>query len=69
SILKDMKMVAEGVNTTRVAYEVAMKLKVTMPITEQIFQLLFEGKEPYEAVKALMGRGKTHEIEDMAFKN
>lgn len=66
-ILKKMKMVAEGVNTTRAVYDLKDRLNVKMPITEQTYKVLFEDKKPQEAVKALMGRTKTREIEDMAF--
>jgi len=37
-----------------------------MPITEQIYQVLYEGKSPKTAVLELMTRGKTHEVEEVA---
>jgi len=54
--LSDLGMVAEGVPTTKSAYDLAKKYKVEMPITEEIYQVLFEGKNPYQAVTDLMLR-------------
>ncbi|MFH0919998.1 MAG: NAD(P)H-dependent glycerol-3-phosphate dehydrogenase [Fibrobacterota bacterium] len=56
SILKGMKMVAEGVATTRSAYELSMKYGIELPITGKIYQVLFHGMTPVNAVKSLMGR-------------
>ncbi len=55
-ILAGMKMVAEGVRTTRSARALAERLGVEMPITEQVHGLLYEGRPVREAVGALMGR-------------
>jgi len=55
-ILKDMRMVAEGVNTTKAAYDLSKKMKVEMPITEQVYYILYQNKNPREAVTELMGR-------------
>ncbi len=56
-ILGEMKMVAEGVKTSRAAYELARKHGVEMPITEKVQQVLYEGKLPKDAVGELMTRG------------
>ncbi len=55
-ILGEMHMVAEGVKTTESAYQLAQKLGVMMPITEQMYQILYTGKEPRRAVSELMMR-------------
>jgi len=55
-ILKEMVMVAEGVRTTRSALELARRLDVDMPITEQVHAVLFERKSPKQAVSDLMTR-------------
>jgi glycerol-3-phosphate dehydrogenase (NAD(P)+) len=60
-ILAEMNMVAEGVKTTLSAYEMSRNLKVEMPITEQIYCVLFEGKAPYEAMIELMSRASKKE--------
>jgi len=48
--------VAEGVRTTRAALGLAQKLKVEMPITQQMALILDEGKDPRSAMKELMLR-------------
>ena len=54
SILKEMKMVAEGIETTRAAYHLARKHDVRMPIVQELHSVLFEGKDPRKAVTDLM---------------
>lgn len=56
-ILAGMKMVAEGVKTTRAVYNMAHRLGVEMPITEEVYRVLYEGKPPQDAVWELMTRG------------
>ncbi|ANE49022.1 glycerol-3-phosphate dehydrogenase [Paenibacillus swuensis] len=65
-VLKTMGMVVEGVRTTQSAHTLAEQYDVEMPITEQLYQVLFKGKSPKLAVEDLMGRGRTHEIEEIA---
>jgi len=60
-ILDEMVMVAEGVKTTRSAYELSKKYNVEMPITEQVFQRLFDDKNPEDALYELMMRGPKEE--------
>jgi glycerol-3-phosphate dehydrogenase (NAD(P)+) len=55
-ILAGMKMVAEGVHTTAAARRIARALGVEMPISEQIYQVLYRGKPPKKAVEELMSR-------------
>jgi len=55
-IEKETEMVVEGVATTKSAYELAKKYKIEMPITEQIYQVLYNGKKPRQAVVELMTR-------------
>jgi glycerol-3-phosphate dehydrogenase (NAD(P)+) len=62
-ILAGMEMVAEGVETTRSAVELAQKYNVEMPITTEIHKVLFEDKDPVEAVDSLMKRDAKMEIE------
>jgi len=54
--LEGMNMVAEGVKTTLSAYHLALKTGVDMPIVEQVYQVLYEGKDPREGVRDLMTR-------------
>ena len=55
-ILAGMKMVAEGVKTTLSAYQLAVKLEVDVPIIEQTYQILYQNKDPRQAVTDLMLR-------------
>ena len=57
-----MTMVAEGIKTTRSAYQLSLKHQVEMPITQQVYQVLFENKKPYEAMAELMSRDPKSEI-------
>jgi glycerol-3-phosphate dehydrogenase (NAD(P)+) len=56
SILKEMKMVAEGVATTRSAYELSKINKVELPIVNEVYGILFRGKNPHRATNVLMNR-------------
>ena len=60
--LDEVNMVVEGVATTKPAYDLAKKLGVSMPITEEAYRILFEGKDPRSAVGALMTRDKKNEM-------
>ena len=64
--LEDVCMVVEGVRTTRAARGLAQGWGVEMPITEQIYRVLFEDLHPGQALKNLMTRIKTHEVEEVA---
>lgn len=64
-VLSRMGMVVEGVKTTRAAYELAKQYQVEMPITFQLYEVLFANKAPRMAVEHLMGRLRTHEIEEL----
>ena len=55
-ILGGMQMVAEGVKTTLSAYQLTRKLGVDAPIIEQMYQILYAGKNPRQAVIDLMQR-------------
>ncbi len=55
-VLDEMVMVAEGVTTTRAAYELARKHGVEMPITEKVYEVLFENSSARKAVASLMQR-------------
>jgi glycerol-3-phosphate dehydrogenase (NAD(P)+) len=61
-VLDSMEMVAEGVNTTVSARSLAKVKKVEMPITEQVYLVLFEDKNPRQAVNDLMNRVAKAEI-------
>jgi glycerol-3-phosphate dehydrogenase (NAD(P)+) len=52
----DIRQVVEGVPAAKAVHQVADRLGVEMPISQQIYRILYEGKEPRAAVDALMGR-------------
>ena len=51
-----MQMVAEGVETSRSASQLAKKHKVEVPITTEVYKILFEDKDPVKATTDLMTR-------------
>lgn len=61
-ILSEMKMVAEGVETTRAAHALARRTDVEMPILAEVHAVLFEGRHPREAVENLMLREPKAEL-------
>ena len=55
-ITAGMREVAEGVKTTRAVKELANRVGVDMPIVEEVYGALYQGKTVREAVTALMSR-------------
>ncbi len=55
-ILAEMNNVAEGVKTAEAAYNMGKKFGVELPISEAVYQVLYEGLHPGKAVKQLMSR-------------
>ena len=65
-LLEEMHMVAEGVWTTRALFgPEAANDPVSMPIAEQVHAVLFESKDPREAVEDLMGREPAGEMDGL----
>lgn len=60
--LHELGQVAEGMPTCEAAYLLSRKHNIYMPITEQIHEVLFEGKSPKQAVYDLMSRDGKDEI-------
>ncbi len=60
---KEIGQVVEGVQAARAVHNVATELGVDMPIAEQIYRVLYEGREPRSAVSALMMRELKPEAE------
>jgi len=55
-IVSSMKMVAEGISTTLSARQLAKREEVEMPISEQVYQVLYKNKNPKIALQDLMSR-------------
>lgn len=68
-VLYGTRMVVEGVRATRAAYKLSQKYGVDMPITREIYGVLFENKDVRKSVENLMMRSKTHEAEEIADTN
>lgn len=60
-ITSSMHMVAEGVPTTKSAYECARRLQIETPIIDQVYAVLYEGKQPVQALQELLGRDQKAE--------
>jgi len=61
-ITDSMTGVAEGVNTTIAAHQLAQQRGLKMPITDKIYQVLFEGADPSQAVAMAMAAEAGHEL-------
>ncbi len=55
-IKDEMSMVAEGIKTTRSVFDLAKKLKIEMPILEQVYNIIYKDKTCADAVKDLLSR-------------
>lgn len=66
---KEVGMVVEGIKTTKSAYKLAQKHGVTMPITEELYRVLYENGNVRKSVDNLMGRSKKDEMKDVLFEN
>lgn len=66
--MKEVNMVVEGVYSAKAGLELSRKYGVEMPIIQQVNRVLFEGKNPAEAVKELMVRDKKIESWDSAWE-
>ncbi len=59
---KENKKTVEGVAACKVVYEEAHKRGIDMPITDQVYAILYEGKSPEECIKTLMSRSLKPEM-------
>jgi glycerol-3-phosphate dehydrogenase (NAD(P)+) len=62
-IISDMRMVAEGVKTTRSVYNLSRKLGVDLPICNEVYHVLFENYSLEETIQRLMNRSLKHELD------
>ena len=63
-ILSEMRMVAEGVKTAKSVYDLSREIGVDMPISQEIYRILYEGLSPKEAVYRLMTRDLKKELDE-----
>jgi len=52
----DEKYVVEGVYTVKAVHQLSRKLKVEMPISEAVYKVIYEGREPVEVMEELLSR-------------
>ena len=60
-ILSKMDMVAEGVETAKAIYDLSKKRNISMPITKEVYEIIYQQKSPIEAVNDLMNRDSKSE--------
>ena len=65
--MTEVDMVVEGVYAARSAKRLAEKHGVELPIVNEVVKVLFENKDPAEAVRDLMVRDTVLEIRDLDF--
>ena len=63
-----MTGIAEGVSTTVVAWKLAQRLGLEMPITEKIYQVLYEGLAPRQVIIEILGTKGRHELAGRKWK-
>ena len=51
-----MEMVAEGVDSAESVYQLCQKANIELPIIGEVYRILFEGKDPKQAVLDLLAR-------------
>ncbi len=61
-VMEEIGQEVEGYNTTKELYNKAQEMQISMPITEQVYAVLYQQRDPSEAVKALLNRKVAVEI-------
>jgi len=60
---KEVNMVVEGIYAAKEAYKLSKKYNVEMPIVNEVYSVLFEGRSAKDVAVSLMTRGKKHELD------
>jgi len=60
-IINSMSMVAEGVKNCKSVFHYAQNLDVEMPLTEELYRLIYEKESVSESIKRLLGRKEKYE--------
>jgi glycerol-3-phosphate dehydrogenase (NAD(P)+) len=53
-ILEELGEVAEGVPTAKAIYKIATDKEIYLPIAQEVYAMIVEGKDPFESVKDLL---------------
>jgi glycerol-3-phosphate dehydrogenase (NAD(P)+) len=64
-VMASTAQIAEGVKSAAPVHELAAKHRLTLPISEEVYRVLYEGKDPQKTVESLMLRGRKDEAEDL----
>ena len=64
-ILCEMQMVAEGIKTAKSVYNLSSKLNVEMPISHEVYHILYEDVSPKIALARLMSRDLKQELDEL----
>lgn len=67
-ITRSMTGVAEGVATTAAVWDLAQQLKLGMPITEKLYEVLYKQRDPQEVIAEILGAGGRHELSGRKWK-
>ena len=67
-ITRSMTGVAEGVTTTAAVWDLAQQLKLGMPITEKLYEVLYRDRDPGEVIAEILGAGGQHELSGRKWK-
>ncbi len=63
--IEQVGMTVEGYRSAKCAYLLAQQVGIEMPIVNEVYRVLYEGKNAKEALSDLMGRSKKHESEEI----
>lgn len=63
--IKEIGMVVEGIKTTNSAFKLAKQYDISMPITEELYGVLYNNSDVKDSISNLMVRDRKHEMEDI----
>lgn len=66
--IKEIGMVVEGIKTTKSAFELSKQYNIEMPITEEIYDVLYHNSNVKDSISNLMVRDRKHEMEDIVLE-
>lgn len=64
-VLKEVKQVAEGVKTVSVVKELSENLNLPLPISEEVYNIIYKGENPHNSLKRLLTRSLKEEFEEV----
>ncbi len=64
--LETTQLTVEGVRTTQAVREISLAKSIELPVTEQVYEVLFNGKSPQDGLRSLMTRERKYESEEVA---